>query len=67
MSIELTAEYKRLNAIIEKCQEGLADLIEKHDEGELSLAAFDRAFAIEEQKCDAAQAALDAYTEKNAE
>ena len=47
---------------MEKCQENLADLIEQHDDGVLSLAAFERQFALEEQKCDAAQAALDAYT-----
>ena len=62
MGLELTAEYKRLNSIVEKCQENLADLIEKHDDGVLSLAAFERQFALEEQKCGAAQAALDAYT-----
>ena len=65
MSISLTAEYKRLESIVEKYQEGLADLIEQHDDGEISLAAFDRQFALAEEKCDAAQAALDAYVEAN--
>ena len=65
MSISLTAEYKRLESIVEKYQEDLADLIEQHDDGEISLAAFDRQFAIAEEKCDAAQAALDAYVEAN--